>query len=342
MKQVIKKKIKEAYNIDDTPLIYTLIIDGNSLLKQSLVNTKLNKDGKEIGGIFTFLLSLRNIINKYDFNFCYCFWDGNQSGVLRYNIYKDYKANRDKHYEEIGMSDYDKKINAYARKVLEYSKGIKKEVKRGETEDESFERQREIVFQALEELFIRQMICDNVEGDDFIGFTKYYKGNYAFKAILPKENADIYEFAAGLTYEDWKKTEEDVYEDSDGMIISFKASARIPEFEFDSNDMNLNDVLIKMGAKDMFNPDLADFSALGSYEDANICCSKVAQKTHIELNRQGTKAAAATRAEMVYTTSVGDFTTKTVNVFLDRPFLYAIVDTQTDLPLFIGIVSQLN
>lgn len=169
MKQVIRKNIKEKYNIDDTPPIYTLIIDGNSLLKMSLVNKKLNKKNEEIGGAFTFLLLLRNIINKYDFNFCYCFWDGLNSGQLRANFYPLYKSNRDKHYD-INLSEYDQKINEYVKKVLAYSKNKKQEVKRGETDDESFQRQREIIFKCLEELFVRQGIYDQVEGDDLIAY----------------------------------------------------------------------------------------------------------------------------------------------------------------------------
>lgn len=189
MKQVLRKTVKEAYNIDDKPIIYTLIIDGNSLLKQSLVNKKVNKYNKEIGGAFTFLLSLRNIINKYDFNFCYCFWDGNKSGQLRANIYIPYKANRDKHYD-INLSEYDRKVSDYARRALEYYRNHKKEVKRNETDDESFHNQREIVFKALEELFVRQVISDEVEGDDLIAYyVKNKKPNE--KIIIVSGDRDI-------------------------------------------------------------------------------------------------------------------------------------------------------
>ena len=61
-------------------------------------------------------------------------------------------------------------MEEYCRRVIAYSKGKKKEVKRGETEEESFERQKMILQQCLEELFVRQVECVEVEGDDLIAY----------------------------------------------------------------------------------------------------------------------------------------------------------------------------
>ena len=54
------------------------------------------------------------------------------------------------------------------------------------------------------------------------------------------------------------------------------------------------------------------------------------------MDELGTKAGAATVVEM----EAGGAYTVTENVILDRPFLYAIVDKETDLPIFIGIVED--
>lgn len=169
MKQVVKKSRAEANNVSNDELIYTLLVDGNSLLKMSLVDKRMNQKGEEYGAVFVFLRQLGQLLQKKDFNFCVVCWDGDGSGVLRYKYYNDYKANRDKHYELIsGVSDYDKYINNFVKNTLKHSRNNKKEVKRAETDDESFQRQRAIIYDILENLYVRQFIYDEVEGDDLI------------------------------------------------------------------------------------------------------------------------------------------------------------------------------
>ena len=73
MKQVIRKKIKEVHQIDDTPPIFTLLVDGNSLLKQSLVSQKVGANGKDYGAVYQFYNSLGGVIEKYDFSSCWLF-----------------------------------------------------------------------------------------------------------------------------------------------------------------------------------------------------------------------------------------------------------------------------
>ena len=181
MKQVIKKTIKEAKNINDEPLIYTLLVDGNNLMKISSVDKRMNGKGEEYGIVFQFLWQLHKLLQVKDYNFVYVMLDGEKSGQLRYNYYQDYKANRDKNYELSGSkSEYDKQIDAYVKKVLDYSRNKHKqqETVRGETEEESFERQKLILKQILEELFVRVCEYDEVEGDDLIAhYVKNKKSN---------------------------------------------------------------------------------------------------------------------------------------------------------------------
>lgn len=181
MKQVIKKTIKEAKNINDEPLIYTLLVDGNNLMKISSVDKRMNGKGEEYGIVFQFLWQLHKLLQVKDYNFVYVMLDGEKSGQLRYNFYQDYKANRDKNYELSGSkSEYDKQIDAYVKKVLDYSRNKHKqqETVRGETEEESFERQKIILKQILEELFVRVCEYDEVEGDDLIAhYVKNKKSN---------------------------------------------------------------------------------------------------------------------------------------------------------------------
>lgn len=178
MKQPIRPSIAKANSIDIKKRQVSLVVDGNNLLKISLVDKTINSEGKEYGAVVNFLRLLGKILNRKDFNYCIVVFDGEGSGVLRWELYKDYKANRDKHYElHTNQTDYDKAINAYCKKVLQYAKKKKEanSVKRGETDEESFERQKLIIKSILEELCIRQYEYENVEGDDLISYYVKHK-----------------------------------------------------------------------------------------------------------------------------------------------------------------------
>ncbi len=160
MKQVTKHKTNDH--------TYTLIVDGNNLLKISLVDKTMNSNGEEYGGVMSFLRILGSILRKKDFNYCIVCFDGEGSGVLRWKLYKDYKANRDKNYElhDPNMSEYMKDKIMYAKKVMAYkSKRASKD-----EEDAVFKREKTIIQEILEELCIRQYEYEDVEGDDIIAF----------------------------------------------------------------------------------------------------------------------------------------------------------------------------
>lgn len=171
-----------------------------------------------------------------------------------------------------------------------------------------------------------------LSGDGFGGFSKNYEGNgYSFVGLLPDdENADIFAFAASLTGEGWLE----MWNGRRGAPVT----VGIPEFSYDAY-IPLNKTLQTMGMKEMFMPEDADFSKLGHSERGNIYCSSVEQKTFIDVSRNGTKAAAVTWATMDECASAEPIEHYTV--ILDRPFVYAIVDNATGLPLFVGVVSGL-
>ena len=114
---------------------------------------------------------------KGNFRYVYVFWDGKNSGQLRYNLNRDYKANRDKDFEEEGLSDYMKEVNK--RIGYMYDRFIKKEdpvkLQEKQKHKEIFYWQRDIIMQMLEELFVRQCVCDETEADDFIGYYVSHK-----------------------------------------------------------------------------------------------------------------------------------------------------------------------
>lgn len=106
----------------------------------------------------------------------YVFWDGKNSGNLRYSLNKEYKANRDKDFDDENLSDYMKNVNSKIKFMQ--NKFFKREdpvkLAQKQKHKEIFYWQREIIMDCLEELYIRQCVCDYTEADDFIG---YYVGH---------------------------------------------------------------------------------------------------------------------------------------------------------------------
>lgn len=179
MPQPIPKRIKENKPELCKQTFNTLLVDGSNILELSSLGDKtLSSSGTEIGGIFQFFLQLKILLQKGNFRYVYVFWDGNNSGNLRYNLNKEYKLNRDKEFEDDDLSDYMKEVNKKISNMYSYfEKKQKDPVKLAEQKKhkEIFYWQRDIIMEMLEELFIRQCVCDKTEADDFIGYYVSHK-----------------------------------------------------------------------------------------------------------------------------------------------------------------------
>lgn len=175
MKQPVPSKHKDK--VHNT--FNTLLIDGSNLLEvSSRGDDRLSGTGKPTGGIFQFFLQLKMLLRKGNFRYVYVFWDGNQSGLLRYKLNSDYKANRDKEFEdEEELSDYMKAVNAKINGMKQYFSKKEDPVKLAQRkkQKEIFHWQREVIIDCLEELFVRQCMCDKTEADDFIGYYVTHK-----------------------------------------------------------------------------------------------------------------------------------------------------------------------
>ena len=192
MKQPVKKRVAIANGISNEKQVYTLIVDGNNLLKISGVDTRMNEDGEVYGAVTTFIRKLGVILSKKDFDYCIVSWDGMGSGIMRYRLYPDYKANRDKHYELMdSQTDYDKYIQNFQRAVLKNK--VRRETVRKDTDDESLQRQKGIIQEILEELCIRQQEFDDVEGDDIVAYyVKNRRKNE--KIVIMSSDKDMTQF----------------------------------------------------------------------------------------------------------------------------------------------------
>ena len=170
-----------------------------------------------------------------------------------------------------------------------------------------------------------------LEDDLATGFIKYYRdGRYAFAALLPKEGVTVSQYVESLTGDHLRELLSGPEE-----ITVFAA---IPKFEAEYG-IELSHVLQDMGMTDAFDWMAADFSRLGTYQgEGNICISRVLHQTHISVTEQGTMAGAATAVEMVAegALEIGQYR----EVILDRPFVYFLINCETDLPFFMGTMMD--
>lgn len=150
---------------------YTLLVDGNNLLRQCFADEKTNPDGVHYGAIFQFFLQLKLILRKHSYDYVYVTFDDDDSGILRYSLYEDYKVNRRKKYKEhLELSDYGKKFEENMKKMQNAIFSKKQEEKKEDFVDANFARERDIVLDMCEELAIRTIFNKQTEGDDIIAY----------------------------------------------------------------------------------------------------------------------------------------------------------------------------
>ena len=166
------------------------------------------------------------------------------------------------------------------------------------------------------------------------GFLKPYQGGrWAFAALLPEKGMKLEDYAASLTGEGLH-----------GILTGAEKTAvetAIPEFTSEYR-VELSDNLKAMGMTDAFHWETADFGAIGSSPSGPLYISKVLHRTFISVDGKGTKAAAATAVEMPAGCAAPIEPDPIPVVYLDRPFLYMLVDLETNLPAFIGAVTSMK
>ncbi len=149
-----------------------------------------------------------------------------------------------------------------------------------------------------------------------------YKGNdLSMIIILPKEN-NISVVESQLNQLNLTKWINDLNE--------IEININIPKFKFET-EYTLNDVLEDMGMKDAFIPGIADFSGMDNTTDLYI--SNVLHKAFVEVNEEGTEAAAAT-AVIVATKAITDIFNA------DHPFVFLIRQEETGAIIFMGKIMN--
>jgi len=155
----------------------------------------------------------------------------------------------------------------------------------------------------------------------------YGKGNYNMFVFLPepdKNIGDIIDHLKEDNWEDWMNS----FEETQSVDI------KLPRFKY-AYEIKMNEVLTKMGMGIAFTP-AADFTGIN--KNGGLMIGFVKHKSFVEVNEEGTEAAAVTMVAIERTsTSTGP---EKVPFYVNRPFVYAITEKDTGAILFMGTVKN--
>ena len=164
------------------------------------------------------------------------------------------------------------------------------------------------------------------QGDGFKAVRlPYGNGKTAMYCILPDENIDINDFITDLDKERWNTIKNSISEQD-------AVKLHIPRFKLEYGIKNLNDSLKALGMDEAFSS-TADFSGIRN----GIFISDVLHKAVIEVNEEGSEAAAVTVVVMVESEAI-----EPLAFIADRPFVFIIADDVTGTILFLGKLFDVN
>jgi serine protease inhibitor len=166
-----------------------------------------------------------------------------------------------------------------------------------------------------------------LETEDFQAVSLPYGKNerVSMYLFLPAANSSLEELYGEMNITSWNK-----------WIASFgsmEGEVGLPRFKFEY-EISLNDALKNLGMGIAFDNSAADFSGMRSIPP-RLVISEVKHKTYVEVNEEGTEAAAVTSVEVGMTAMP-----ETFSMIIDRPFFFAIADDLTGTILFIGSVTN--
>jgi serpin B len=181
---------------------------------------------------------------------------------------------------------------------------------------------------------VKMMQQNNTLGyyrDEYLALTALPYGNYAFSMVfvLPEHGVSFNDLLAQLKREGY-------WEQCLQARSTCDVDLFIPRFKTEY-EITLNEALIQSGMGIAFGEN-ADFSGISDWA---LLISKVKQKAYIEVNEEGTEAAAVTKIEIMDVASVGPSPEpEKVTFRADRPFLFAIQENSTGTILFMGKIGN--
>lgn len=194
----------------------------------------------------------------------------------------------------------------------------KNDIKKGVFNAENNQTQETVMFHSTENTYF--------SSEKAVGFSKPYQGNdYSFMAFLPKENENVSSLVQSLSSSVWKE----MTQGKPATVL-----VQMPEFTHEY-ETELTKSLQALGVNHLFDFANADLSNISLTQ--SLYCGAIKQKVKIQVDRNGTKAAAVTWGEM----KTNSLPHGEVYITLDRPFLYAIVENRTGLPIFLGVCNRI-
>ena len=154
----------------------------------------------------------------------------------------------------------------------------------------------------------------------------YGDGRMSMYIFLPYRESDLNTFLNGLDTENWEHWISQFNEQE--VFLS------MPKFKLEY-EKTLNDPLKSLGMDIAFEPEGADFSRMAHLENlpGNLYIGEVLHKAVVEVNEEGTEAAAVTSVEVRIESAPPAF-------IVDRPFFFVIRDNETKTVLFMGTVLE--
>jgi serpin B len=156
----------------------------------------------------------------------------------------------------------------------------------------------------------------------------YGDRSFSMTVIMPAPGTSIDQFASALTQDQWNTII--------NRLDSAKVDLYMPKFEL-KYSKSLVDELKALGMGIVFDPLRADLTHISP---AGLSVSEVLHKTYVNINEEGTEAAAVTLIGMITTVATGEPVIKVVRI--DHPFIFAIREHQSGTILFIGKVVNPN
>jgi len=168
------------------------------------------------------------------------------------------------------------------------------------------------------------------ENEQFQVLGMPYIGEQLFMYVfLPRQQFGLAELVKSLS---GKKLLESILEANREQKLQQVA---VPKFKLEET-AHLVPILAKLGATDMFDDHKADFSNINGKR--SLVVSDVIHKAFIEVNEEGTEAAAATAVAMNLRCAMP----MNPSFIADHPFLFAIVDMRSTSVLFLGRYNGQN
>lgn len=144
--------------------------------------------------------------------------------------------------------------------------------------------------------------------------------------FLPATNSSPQKLLTDFDGNNWRDKVMSQFANREGKLV-------FPKFKIDY-DVKLNEPLEGLGMRRAFDFHGADFSAMA---DESLFVSEVKQKSFVEVNEEGTEAAAVTT--VVWTTAgIETNPSEPFEMIVDRPFFFVIADERTQSILFMGLI----